>query len=86
MAKKSDKVNFARSFEELEEIVKWFEGSEADLEEGLGKFERGLELAQECRGRLKEVENKVIKIKAKFSELGDESEEKDESEEQGHLL
>jgi exodeoxyribonuclease VII small subunit len=67
MAKESKKTNFAEAFNELEEIVRWFESSEVDLEEGLKKFERGLELAQKCRGRLKEVENKVTQIKAKFA-------------------
>ena len=70
--KKSDKVDFGKSFEELEEIIGWFEGDEVDLDEGIKKFERGLELAKACKGRLKEVENKVTEIKAKFGELEEE--------------
>ncbi len=58
--------SFAKAFEELEEITRWFEGGETDLDEGLKKFERGLELAQFCKGKLAEVENKVKEIKAKF--------------------
>lgn len=65
--KEAKKVNFAEAFKELEDIVHWFETSEVDLEEGLKKFERGLELAKKCRERLKEVENKVTQIKAKFA-------------------
>lgn len=64
------KVNFAKSFEELEEITQWFESEEAlDLEKGLKKFERGLELAGALKKSLSEVENKVNEIKKKFDEL-----------------
>lgn len=65
--KEAKKPNFAEAFKELEGIVQWFETEEVDLEEGLKKFERGLELAGKCRARLSEVENKVEKIKEKFS-------------------
>jgi len=79
MPKSSKKTDFSEAFKELETIVEWFESSEADLEEGLKRFERGLELAQKCRTRLKDVENKVTKIKAKFSEYeGEEAEEDDD--------
>jgi len=87
MPKSSKKTSFSEAFKELETIVEWFEDSEADLEEGLKKFERGLELAQQCRTRLKDVENKVSKIKAKFSEYeSDEEEDEDEDAGQETLL
>lgn len=71
MAKtKSERPEFGKSYQELEEIIAWFEREEVDLEEGLKKFERGLELARMCKERLKEVENKVVEIKAKFDDLG----------------
>lgn len=72
-AKEAKKTNFAEAFKELEEIVRWFESSEVDLEEGLKKFERGLELAKKCRGRLAEVENKVTQIKEKFSGFAEDA-------------
>ncbi len=58
--------NFGKAFEELETIMAWFEKEEVDLDEGLKKFERGLELAAACKATLTEVENKVEKIKTKF--------------------
>ena len=61
-------LNFAKAFEELEEITAWFERDGADLDEGLKKFERGLELAKVCKEKLSEVENKVEAIKKKFVE------------------
>ena len=67
MTKKADKSTFAASYAELEQIIAWFEGSDADLEEGISKFERGLELAEACKGRLAELENRVTLIKARFA-------------------
>jgi len=84
MKKTEGKSNFSADFKELEDIVRWFESNEVDLEEGLKKFERGLELAKKCRSRLKEVENKVTEIKAKFAAVGDGSDE--EENEQPALL
>ena len=86
-AKDAKKPNFAEAFKELEEIVSWFESSEVDLEEGLKKFERGLELARKCRARLAEVENKVTLIKEKFSETADAPPpEAEEDEDQARLF
>ncbi|MBU0531576.1 MAG: exodeoxyribonuclease VII small subunit [Candidatus Uhrbacteria bacterium] len=64
--------DFAAAFAELEKISEWFETEEIDLDEGLKKFERGLELATVCKKKLSEVENKVEEIKKKFSDLSDE--------------
>jgi exodeoxyribonuclease VII small subunit len=60
------KQNFSKSFEELEKIVAKFEGGKIDLDEALVEFERGLKLVGELKGRLKEVENKVVVLKRKF--------------------
>lgn len=62
------KQNFAEAFAELEAITEWFEKGDVDLDEGLKKFERGLELAKVCKTKLAEVENTVIELKKKFSE------------------
>jgi len=80
--KKPAKTDFAKAFKELEEIVEWFEDAEVDLEEGLARFERGLELASRCRTRLKEVENKVTKIKAKFSDFDADAEDGEEEDDE----
>lgn len=87
--KEAKKANFAEAFKELEDIVQWFEASEVDLEEGLKKFERGLELAKKCRGRLAEVENKVAQIKEKFSDFADgggDAPDEDEGSDQPRLI
>ncbi len=60
------KINFQKAFEELEMITEWFERGDVDLDEGLKKFERGLELASACKEKLSEFENKVKEIKLKY--------------------
>lgn len=67
MTKKKE-ANFAEAFSELEKITQWFDGQEnVDLDEGLKKFECGLELADALKKKLKDVENKVEEIKKKFT-------------------
>lgn len=66
MSKKKEQ-NFAEAFAELEEMTKWFDVQEnVDLDEGLKKFERGLELAHALKKQLNVAENKVEEIKKKF--------------------
>ena len=64
--------SFAEAFKELEELTEWFETEEVDLDEGLKKFERGLELSQICKKKLAEVENKVTTLKKKFDTIEEE--------------
>ena len=66
---KSTKIDFAKAFAELEDITRWFESDTVDLDEGLKKFARGLELASACREKLSQVENQVKEIKKKFDVL-----------------
>lgn len=61
-----DKINFAKAFKELEEITESFERDNIDLDAGLSKFERGLELAHALKEKLESVENRVEVIKKKF--------------------
>lgn len=63
------KINFEKAVEELESITQWFEGTEVDLDEGLKKFERALELASACKEKMDEFENKVKEIKSKFANV-----------------
>lgn len=66
-SKKQPIQNLQQLFDELESIVTQFEKGGIDLDKSLALFERGLALAEQCKSRLKEVENKVIDIKKKFS-------------------
>jgi exodeoxyribonuclease VII small subunit len=61
---------FEQALKELEEITVWFESPDVDLDQGLVKFERGMELAGQLKSHLQTVENRVEKIKAKFQPGG----------------
>lgn len=60
---------FEEAFAELEILTEWFETKEVDLDEGVKKYERGLELADVCRKKLADVENKVTELTKQFSEV-----------------
>lgn len=65
------KFDFTKALKELEEINHWFQSEDIDLDEGLMKFQQGLELIKKCRDRLKQVENKFIEIKQRYETKGD---------------
>lgn len=62
------KFQFDSAIKELEAITEWFESTDLDLDQGLAKFERGMELATQLKNHLATVENRVEKIKAKFGD------------------
>jgi exodeoxyribonuclease VII small subunit len=61
------KFEFDQAMAELEQITRWFESTEVNLDQGLAKFERGMELSTKLKEHLSLVENRVEKIKAKFA-------------------
>lgn len=63
----TEKFNFTNAYKEIEEINNWFQNEEIDLEEALNKYERGMELINKCKERLKETENKFEEIKKKYA-------------------
>lgn len=63
-----DDFDFTKAYEEIEEINKWFQKEEIDLEEALEKYEKGMELIEKCKGRLEKSKNKFEEIKEKYSE------------------
>ena len=64
MTKKDSKENIARSLDELEKIVRWFdEQDRVDVQEGLAKVREGAALVKELRGHLKTVENEFRELK-----------------------
>jgi len=64
--KDTKNIDVAKGFKELEDISAWFERGETDLDQGLAKFERAMEIAVALKKRLAAAENKVKEIKKKF--------------------
>lgn len=58
---------FEKALKELEAITAWFESADVDLDAGLAKFERGMQLATDLKTHLATVENRVEKIRQRFS-------------------
>lgn len=57
------KINFSKSYQELQKIVAWFEKEEVDLEEGITKFEEGTKIVKELKEYLEKMENKIKELK-----------------------
>jgi len=57
--KKTNVINFEKTFTELEELVKKMEGGDLSLEESLKYFERGILLTKNCQQALNKAEQKV---------------------------
>ncbi len=60
--KKKDTVRFEDQLAQLESIVARLEDESVGLEEALGLFETGMDLAKKCRERLEEVEARVSQL------------------------
>jgi exodeoxyribonuclease VII small subunit len=63
MTEHKKKMTFAKTYQELEKIVNWFEQGEVDVEVGIEKFEAGMKLAKELKTYLNETENKIKELK-----------------------
>ena len=59
MPKKTNVINFEKTFTELEKLVKKMEGGDLSLEESLKYFERGILLTKDCQQALNKAEQKV---------------------------
>ena len=59
MPKKTNAINFEKTFTELEKLVKKMEGGDLSLEESLKYFERGILLTKNCQQALNKAEQKV---------------------------
>ena len=60
--KKKNGDRFEDQLAKLEEIVDRLEDESVGLEEALGLFENGMDLARRCRTRLAEVEQRVTQL------------------------
>lgn len=61
--KEAVKINFTKSYDELQKITAWFERDEVDIEEGIKQFEKGMELVKELKEYLQTMEVKISKLK-----------------------
>ena len=76
--KKKKDNRFEDQLAKLEEIVDRLEDESVGLEEALGLFENGMDLARHCRTRLEEVEQRVTQLLE--TEIGEDEVVDEESE------
>lgn len=72
MEKNNKNFQFNKAFQEIEEISQWFQSDNIDIDKGLEKYKRGLELIKMCQQKLKEVENQFIELKKQSSSANNE--------------
>src|SRR5471030_1085578 len=65
----ANNFEFEKALGELEKITAWFESTEVDLDQGIAKFERGMELAAQLKSHLATIENRVEKIRERFQDV-----------------
>ena len=76
--KKKAGERFEDQLAQLESIVARLEDESVGLEEALGLFENGMDLAKKCRGRLEEVEQRVSQLLESETEVvSDDNEDED---------
>lgn len=66
--KPKDKPSLSEMMLELEAITDWFESGSVDLDEGIKKYEHGLELTKQIEEQLSKHENKIKTIAKKFDQ------------------
>jgi exodeoxyribonuclease VII small subunit len=67
MAKPKQELNYQELKDELDEIMILLQQEDLDVDKALEHYKRGLQLVQQLESYLKDAENKITEIKAKFS-------------------
>ena len=57
-----NKINFEKSLNELENIIKRLESGDCTLDESIALFEQGVKYTNECRSALKNAQAKVLTL------------------------
>lgn len=55
------KKSFSKLREELDELLRWFDNDDIDVDEAIVKYEMAIKLTNEIEKYLKSVENKIKK-------------------------
>lgn len=74
------KLDVSAAFTELEEIARFFERGETDIDAGIEKVARASELAKELRERLDEAENTIREIREGSGMSGSAPQKQDDEE------
>lgn len=68
MSKQSKEVPLRELLEQLDQLVDWFNQDDFDVEEGIVKFQDGMDLVKTINVRLSKLEHEVGIIKKRFDQ------------------
>ncbi|HEY8505678.1 MAG TPA: exodeoxyribonuclease VII small subunit [Gemmataceae bacterium] len=57
-----DEPSFEQALAELEQILRSLEDGTATLEESLARYERGVTLLKQCYGKLRDAEQRIVRL------------------------
>lgn len=66
---KLNELTITELMAKLDDIVNWFSGDSADVDQAAAKFDEGMVIAEAIKGKLSNTENKVNQIKLKLEKL-----------------
>jgi exodeoxyribonuclease VII small subunit len=66
--KQDKKIDYAALQSELDELLSGMQGEEANIDQAIKDYARGLEIIQQLEAYLKTAENTVRELKASFSD------------------
>lgn len=69
MAEKYEKLSFEEAMEKLEKIVEKLEGGDVPLEKAIEYYQEGMILSKLCSEKIKNVQNKMVKILNEHGEI-----------------
>ncbi len=61
-------LNYRKLNNELDDIVDKLQNADLDIDESLKLYERGMEIVRQLQAYLKDNQNRVTKIKKKFTD------------------
>lgn len=61
----TSKKSYSKLKAELDEIIKWFEGDEIDIDKAIDKYEEAIVIVKDIDKYLKEAENRLTDLKPK---------------------
>jgi exodeoxyribonuclease VII small subunit len=68
MPKSTSPKTYRQMADELTGLVEWFESDQLNLDEAVIKYQQAMELLSQMENQLKNAENQVKKIAAKFDQ------------------
>lgn len=77
----SKQTDFSQLYQQLEELIAWFESGEIDLDEAMRKYEQGMKLINQLNEQLDAKEAKITELTQTYGDAVAEDEDNERSDE-----